>query len=321
MPSKRSAAALYLTRFRQLTSKRPTDLPPPVAPPLPPGRVVSLPGRGDMFVRELDGPDDRPPLLFLHGWTASADLNWYGAFSCFEGHRRVIAVDHRGHGRGMRSPDPFRLTDCADDAETLLDALAVDRAITVGYSMGGPISLLLARRHPERVAGLVLAATALRFNGTLSERLRWKGIALIELGVRAGWGDRLVAKLADDIARVDEAFAPHSSWLASEFTRAHPKALRQAGDELGRFDARSWAGKLGLPAAVVVTERDSLVPFARQRELAALLGAHIESLPRADHDLPITDVDGFASALSAAVEALSPHRDLEVDQDRLRPAG
>lgn len=306
MSDKRSALSLYLTRLRQLLSKPPVDLPPPVAPPLPPGRVVTLPGRGEIFLRELDGPADRMPLLFLHGWTASSDLNWYGAFDCFDGHRRVIAVDHRGHGRGMRTPEPFRLVDCADDAAALLDVLGIDQAIAVGYSMGGPIALLTAKRHPGRIGGLVLAATAYTFSGTLSERLRWKGIALIELGVRTGAGDRLVRKFADDLSRIDEAFAPYSSWLASEFSRTHPRSLREAGSELGRFDASTWAGQLGIPASVVITERDSLVPYHRQRALAALLDAKIQALPRADHDVSITDIDAFAAALVAGVDHVDP---------------
>ena len=311
MPSKRSAAALYLTRLRQLAGRPPRDLAPPIAPPLPPGRTVSLPGRGDVFVRELDGPRDRVPLLFLHGWTASADLNWYGAFDCFDGERRVVAIDHRGHGRGMRSPEPFTFADCADDAAALLDVLGIDRAVVVGYSMGGPIALTMARRHRSKVAGLVLAATALQFSETWSERARWKGIAMIELGVRAGWGDRIIAKVADDLGRIDDSFAPHSTWLASEFSRTHPRSLRQAGTELGRFDARTWAGRLGLPASVVITEQDSLVPFRRQRALAAVLKASIVPLPSADHDVPITDIVEFARAIKAGVEAADPIAEVE----------
>jgi 3-oxoadipate enol-lactonase len=306
MADKRSAAALYLTRLRQLTGPRPVDVPPPCAPPLPPGRTVSLPGRGDVFVRELAGPDDALPLLFLHGWTASSDLNWYGAFDCFDGERRVIAIDHRGHGRGMRSPEPFRLTDCADDAAALLDELDISRAVTVGYSMGGPIALLLTRRHRQKVGGLVLAATALQFSGTIWERLRWRGLALLELGVRVGWGDRLVAKFADDLARIDDDFAPYSSWLASEFTRTHPRSLREAGKEMGRFDARPWAHRLGTPAAVVVTGSDSLVPLQRQRAMAHQLDARVVPLPDADHDLPITDISAFATAIRSAVHAVDP---------------
>jgi 3-oxoadipate enol-lactonase len=268
--------------------------------------VVSLPGRGETFVRELDGPADATPVLFLHGWTASADLNWYGAFDCFSGERRVVAIDHRGHGRGMRSPEPFRFVECADDAAALLDALDIRSAIIAGYSMGGPIALLLAKRHPGRVRGLVLAGTAMYFSDTLAERLRWRGLAILELGVRVGLGDRLVARFADDLARIDEEFAPYSSWLAGEFTRTHPRELREAGRELGRFDARTWAGRIDVPSSVVITEDDSLVPFERQRALAQALRAHVHLLRSADHDVPITDIAAFATGIRAGVLSVDP---------------
>src|SRR5205085_6777031 len=83
---------------------------------MPPGRHVELPGRGTTFVRELDGPPGAPVLLLLHGWTASSDLNWFGAYDALGHAHRVIALDHRGHGRGIRSARWFRLEDCADDA-------------------------------------------------------------------------------------------------------------------------------------------------------------------------------------------------------------
>ena len=72
----------------------------------------------------------------------------------------MLAIDHRGHGRGLRSPAPFRLVDCADDAAALLRTLGAGPVIAVGYSMGGPIASLLARSHPDRSSGLVLCATA-----------------------------------------------------------------------------------------------------------------------------------------------------------------
>lgn len=299
----RSARALYLKRLRQMVSRRTGEVGPPIAPPLPPGRIVSLPGRGEVFIRDLDGPAEPTPLLLLHGWTASADLNWYGVFGGFSGQRRVIAIDHRGHGRGMRSPEPFTFVDCADDVASLLDVLGLDRVVVAGYSMGGPIALTFTRRHPERVAGLVLAATAMHFSGTWAERARWRGLALLEMGARVGLGDRIVAKLAEDLGRVDASFAPYSSWLAAEFTRTHPRALRQAGTELSRFDARAYAGRLERPCSVVVTEHDSLVPPQRQLALAEATGGSIHRLA-ADHDVPVSDVSAFGRAIVAAVESV-----------------
>ncbi|HLH13678.1 MAG TPA: hypothetical protein VKV16_02730, partial [Solirubrobacteraceae bacterium] len=60
--------------------------PAPPMPPceMPPARTVSVPGRGEFFVRDTalaaEPADDRPPVLLLHGWVVSADLNWHSAY-------------------------------------------------------------------------------------------------------------------------------------------------------------------------------------------------------------------------------------------------
>jgi alpha-beta hydrolase superfamily lysophospholipase len=97
--------------------RRPTEPPTPPAQ-LPPARMVTVPGRGEFFLRDsaLAQPADGPAVLLLHGWVVSADLNWHGAYDALvDAGYRVLAIDHRGHGRGLRAPKRFRLTDCADD--------------------------------------------------------------------------------------------------------------------------------------------------------------------------------------------------------------
>src|SRR3954463_5656331 len=131
---------------------------PPI--PLPRGCVVHVPGRGEMFLRDSGG--DGPPVLLLHGWMFSADLTGYGTSARVgEAGYRLLAVDHRGHGRGIRSADPFTLKDCADDAAGVIAQLKLPPVMAVGYSMGGPIASILARDHPRLVGGLILGATAL----------------------------------------------------------------------------------------------------------------------------------------------------------------
>src|SRR3954452_10889132 len=132
-------------------------------PPIPYGRRIELPRRGTTFIRELPGPPGAPTLLLLHGWVATAGLNWFHNFEPLSEHFRVIAPDLRGHGRGLRDRNVFRLAECADDCAATLVELDTGPVIAVGYSMGGPIAQLLWRRHRDLVDGLVLCATSSEF--------------------------------------------------------------------------------------------------------------------------------------------------------------
>ena len=105
--------ARRLGRFARPLQRSMTRPQAPVSPYLPPGRVINLPGRGEVFVRDSGGAPAHPAVLLLHGWTASADLNFFAAYAGLAESYRVVALDLRGHGRGMRSAEPFSLEDCA----------------------------------------------------------------------------------------------------------------------------------------------------------------------------------------------------------------
>ena len=110
-------------------------------------------------------------MLLLHGWTATADTTWFSVYPALAPDRTVLAVDHRGHGRGLRAESPFSLDECADDAAALLDLLGIKRVIVAGYSMGGAVAMLMWKRRPDLVAGLVLSATALEWRSRPRERV------------------------------------------------------------------------------------------------------------------------------------------------------
>src|SRR5687768_18484430 len=113
---------------RRLAARRDRRRPAPrwaPEPPatLPPARIVHVPWRGEFIVRDSGGSG--PVLLLLHGWMVSADINWWRMYEPLARHHRVLAIDHRGHGRGLRAYPPFRLSDCADDGAALLRHLGV----------------------------------------------------------------------------------------------------------------------------------------------------------------------------------------------------
>jgi pimeloyl-ACP methyl ester carboxylesterase len=273
----------------------------PVGPALPLGAIVRVPGRGDMFVRYSAGPPGAPTVLLLHGWMASADLNWPGTFEALAGRYHVLAMDLRGHGRGIRTTEPFSFEDCADDAAGLLRELGVKRAVVVGYSMGGPIGLLLARRHPGRVQGLVLVASAAELARTGPGRGLSAAVHLLGALVRSGLPDRVLREVVRSRPAVLGELAELAPWMAGEAKRLHPADIVGAGRAIAAFDARPWLGALSVPAASVVTCRDRCVGPDKQRATAvALDGAVIEV--DGGHAVCVTDPEVLGAAVGRAVD-------------------
>jgi 3-oxoadipate enol-lactonase len=269
---------------------------PPVE--LPPGRLVHVRGRGEFFIRDSGG--EGPPLLLLHGWMFQSDLNWFRTYGPLaEAGYRVLAIDHRGHGRGLRAPGPFRLEDCAADAAAVVRELGIGPVTAVGYSMGGPIAQLMARDHPDTVRALVLCATAPDWTERYMRRL-WKAMGglrlVLNLFPTSAWRGALRAGGFKDNQT--------TTWIASELSRGSSRDLAEAGRELGRFDSRPWVGALDIPAAVVVTARDRSVPPRKQRELAERLRAtRIED--QGDHDSVVVRGREFAAVLIDALAAVA----------------
>lgn len=271
-------------------------------PWLPEGRTFLLPGRGEVFARVHRHPDATAPwLLLLHGWTASADIQFFTAFEDLAERWSFVAIDHRGHGRGMRSARPFELEDAADDAAALVEQLGVAPVVTVGYSMGGPISLLLTRRHPALVAGNVVQATALEWRATRLERWRWKTVRAIGPIMRSWAYPRWLRYAIGKLIGAGHEMQPFVPWLEAETRRGDTLAIVQAGRALGRYDARPWASSLGKPAASVITTRDRLVPPRKQRELAQALRAHEIELD-GDHIVTLEQPRAYSEATVAAVQ-------------------
>lgn len=244
-------------------------------PPLPLGRRVVLEGRGTTFVREVTGPPRAPTVLLLHGWMASGGLNWFRTFDALGSHFNVLAMDLRGHGRGIRSRHRFRLSDCADDAAALLDALGRGPVIVVGYSLGGPVAQLLWKRHPNLVEGLVLCATA----HTLMPGAREQWIFATMMAAAAGTtrAGQVLARLPAQ--RVRRVVAPAGGvargrpstlrdWARAEMRRHSARMLFEAGVAMSNYSARRWIGQIDVPTTVVVTARDRAISPLAQLHMA-----------------------------------------------------
>lgn len=249
------------------------------------------------------GPDhrDTPPLVLLHGWNVTSFVNYGSAFDGLAEHHRVIAIDHRGHGQGPRSDISFSLDTCVDDVVGVLDGLGVERSTIIGYSLGGVVGQLVAHQRPDRVAGLVLAATRENFSEELFRRAQFAGLAAsAEAMSRLPTGAQ--KRLFKQITAV--AGRRYPRWILDEVLYGDPVSLLEAGAALGTFDSRSWIADLNAPTSVVVTTRDTVVNPRGQWDLASNVGAVATLTIDGDHDIPVRNDPKFTQVLLDAVAAL-----------------
>jgi 3-oxoadipate enol-lactonase len=264
-------------------------------------RLVELPGRGVTRVWECAGPPGAQTLMLIHGVACTAELNWRMVFAPLADQFRVVAADLRGHGDGIKVGSRFRLEDCADDVAALAGILGLGRFVAVGYSMGGMVAQLLCRRHAPLLSGLVLCSTAGNILGSPLERLAvsglpaaaavatWNPMLWQASGVAFGMG--LLGPINDPVT---------ASWAGAQLSRTPLATVLQAVQAACEFDSDSWIGQVDVPAAVVVTTRDRIVPASRQLKLArAIPGASVHEVD-ADHGVCITAPQVFARALLEA---------------------
>ncbi|MGE2725870.1 alpha/beta fold hydrolase [Mycolicibacterium pulveris] len=141
---------------------------------LPPGRPVTVRSTdGTRLHAEVFGPDDGQPIVLAHGITCALRV-WAHQITDLSRDYRVIAYDHRGHGRSGVPPrrDGYSLDHLAADLDSVLDATvaADERAVVAGHSMGGIAITSWAERYPDRVSDRASAVALI--NTTTGDLLR-----------------------------------------------------------------------------------------------------------------------------------------------------
>jgi 3-oxoadipate enol-lactonase len=276
---------------------------------VPAGTPVELAGRGTVLAYDVPGPPGAPTLVLLHGLGATGTLNWFPSFGPLSERFRVVAMDLRGHGHGLKAGAQYRLADCADDAIALMDALGIERCIPVGYSLGGPVAQLMWHRRRDRVEGLALCATSRNFSGHPVEQWGFRGLAGLVMALRLTdalpWpkrGEPLETPPPEPEV-LDGVRMPQ--WAIAEMRRCDPVAMIGAVSAIGRFSSHSWVGNIDVPTAVVVTLRDRFVSAARQLKLAqAIPGATIHPVD-SDHAACVLGARRFVPALVGACASVA----------------
>ena len=112
----------------------------------------------DIDIAYSDQGSGDVPIVLLHGFPLDKRM-WEGQAEALSSEFRVIAPDLRGHGESQVTPGPYTMESLADDLNAFLDALGLGQVTLGGFSMGGYVAFAFYRKHPERVANLMLLDT------------------------------------------------------------------------------------------------------------------------------------------------------------------
>jgi pimeloyl-ACP methyl ester carboxylesterase len=244
--------------------------------------------------------------LFLHGFPLDRRM-WRGQLDRLaRASVRAIAVDLRGFGAARHLSRAPSIAAMAEDVAETIRALALDRPIVVGLSMGGYVALALARlaaNAPSLLGGLVLADTRAGADSAAALEGRAANIVRARAAGDAGAAAVFEAMLPSVFAQRTRDTAPATveafrAIAAAQSTEGVVAALEAMRD---RPDATPWLSAIAVPTTVIVGADDALTPPSVAASIAdAIPGARLVVVPDAGH---FTNVENAAAFDAALLEA------------------
>lgn len=227
------------------------------------------------------------PLLFVHGFPLDHRM-WDGQCEVLSQSYRVIAPDLRGFGRSKSADEKVTMQQFADDLAILLDALGVSEPVVLcGLSMGGYVAFEFARRHNDRLRGLVLCDTHPRADSAEKAADRLNTAERVLRENTDFLAAEMVPKLLSPVTREKK---PHVVEKVHDMIVENPRngvaaALRGMAE---REEASAWLDQITCPCQVIVGEEDGITPPEVMRELADRLSdCRFAAISEAGHLAPM----------------------------------
>lgn len=213
-----------------------------------------------------DSGGSGPAILFSHGFLLDHSM-WDAQVASLRDDFRCVTWDERGHGMSECEGE-YTFWDLADDAAELLDHLGIERAVIVGMSQGGFLSMRFALRYPSKTASLFLVDTKAALDPPEVQEgyLQWAE-AWTTMGP--------VGELVDQMVQLQ--FGPDfdaSAWVGKWQSRP-PSTVRTQWTSVvnGRDDVAARLGEITCPSHIVVGEHDGAFPPEVAEEMCSELGS------------------------------------------------
>jgi pimeloyl-ACP methyl ester carboxylesterase/DNA-binding SARP family transcriptional activator len=269
-----------------------------------------------------------PPVVAVPPLAQNIELAWErpeiaGMLTRFGSFSRYVHFDKRGTGASDRSAGLADLDERVEDMLAIFDAAEIEQAHLYAVSDGGPMAILLAVTHPDRVSSVVLDSTAACLvpdDHDPARRMLWDAFA-------EAWGTDSSMTL-DIMAPTLAADPEYRRWQPRyERQSATPSALRDLLSMIAAADVRSILGDLRVPTLQLHRTGDHVVSLDLARATAAKIeNCRLVEFPGSDHFSFASDIDpwmdeieAFITGRAARSVAAAPASAAAVEQDIAPP--
>jgi pimeloyl-ACP methyl ester carboxylesterase len=238
------------------------------------------------------------PIVFLHFWGGSSKT-WTEVVEHLPSQLRPIAIDLRGWGDSESPKSEFSLADFASDVSAVVAALALDRYVLVGHSMGGKIAQHLAAQRPKNLKGLVLVAPAP------------PGPLALPPEVRSGMAQTYDAAAnfeaaIDNVGTAKRLKPEVRARTVADGLRGSPGAKYAWPHTTSQEDIRSEVTRIESPTLVIVGELDKIEPVdtMKREVLSSIRHAELKVIPATGHFSPLESPNEVADLIKNFVSEI-----------------
>lgn len=238
------------------------------------------------------------PVIFLHGFPFDHTI-WNPIVPLLEREARLILPDLRGFGRSPVTDDVYTMRLLAEDIRQLMDRIGLDKAVLVGHSMGGYVSLVFSCAYPCRVGGLGLVATQASADSPERRQARYKAAESV-----AHKGARVVASdMVNSLTPKKELLKPIKNLILQASPVGIVGALKGMAE---RSDMTGSLSRISVPAVVVAGLADQLLPLDKLQIMAQMLPkGWLVEIQDAGHMLMLEEPEQVAGAIRQVIEKIT----------------
>jgi 3-oxoadipate enol-lactonase len=235
------------------------------------------------------------PLMLLHGFPLSGSI-WQRQRESLSERCRVIVPDLRGHGQSPAPAGVYEMGLLARDVLALLDALGIDKAVIMGHSMGGYVTLATWQLAPERFLGLGLIASQAAADTDEGRQNRYKLADKVATAGSQALADVMLPKL---FALTLASDAPCRTLVHKLILGTRPAGIIGALKGLAlRPDSGPLLPTISVPTLIVAGRQDQIIAPAKAQAMTDLIpNATLSMIDRAGHMPMLEQPDATTTAM------------------------